>query len=115
MFFHEMIFSYSSTTMCTLTFEYMKWNPYVALTGSFLDIVFGQYFSQEMGKNCHQKFGMSLSSPVFALKYRPWCHVSFMDNETNKVTFSILFCVLLTSYIEVILEATISRVFPTHM
>ena len=33
----------------------------------------------------------------------------------NKGIFRILFFVLSTSYVEIILEATISRVFPTHL
>ena len=80
-FFHGIIFSYSSTATRTLTFGYIKCTPDVAFTVSFLDIVFGQYFRQEMGKNCLNKCGMSLSSHIFAWKYRPWCHVCCMKNE----------------------------------
>ena len=79
--FHDIIFSYSLTANQTLTFGYIKWIPDVFFTVSFLDIVLGQYFRQEMVKNCHQKCGMSLSLQVFAQQYRPWCHVCFVKNE----------------------------------
>ena len=63
--FHDMIFSYYLTTTRNLTFGYIKWTPDFAFTGGFLGIVVGQYFRQEMVKNYHQKYGMSLSLPVF--------------------------------------------------
>ena len=69
--FHKIIFSYYLTANRTLTFGYIKWTLDVDFTGSFLDIVFGQYFRQKMGKNCQHKSGMSLSSQVFAWKYHP--------------------------------------------
>ena len=50
MFFHDVIFSYSLTATQTLTFGYIKRTPYVDFTGTFLDIVLGQYFRQEMVK-----------------------------------------------------------------
>ena len=75
------IFAYYLTTTRTLTFGYIKWNPDVAFTGSILDILFGQYFRQEMGKNCHNKCGMSLSSQYFAWQSLLWRHVSFVKSE----------------------------------
>ena len=63
--FHDIIFSYYLTATRTLNFGYIKFPLYVAFTGSFLDVVFGQYFRPEMGKNCHHKYRMSLSSRVF--------------------------------------------------
>ena len=80
-FFHDIIFYYSLTSTRTLTFGYIKLTPDVSFTGIFLDIVLGQNFRQEMGKNCHQKCGMSLSSHFFSQKYCPWCHFSFVRNE----------------------------------
>ena len=65
MFFHDIIFSYYLTATQTLTFDNIKWTPDVAFAGNFLGIVFGQYFRPEMGKNCHHKYRMSLSSRVF--------------------------------------------------
>ena len=47
---HDIIFSDSSTATQTLTFGYIKWTPDVAFSGSYLDIVFGKYFRQEMVK-----------------------------------------------------------------
>ena len=54
-FFHDIIFSYYLTATRTLNFGYIKWTPDVAFTGSLLDIVFGQYFRQEMGKKTTTK------------------------------------------------------------
>ena len=53
-----------------------------AFNGSCLDIVFGESFRQKMGKNCHQKCGMSLSFPVFAQQSCPLCHVHFVKSES---------------------------------
>ena len=47
--FHDIIYFYSLTTTQTSTFRYIKWPPHVALTGSFLDVVFGQYVRGGMG------------------------------------------------------------------
>ena len=49
MIFNDIIFSHSLTATYTLNFGYIKWTPYAAFTGSFVDIVFGHYFRQEMG------------------------------------------------------------------
>ena len=38
-----------------LTFGYIKWTPDVAFAVSFLDIMFGQYARQGMGKNTATK------------------------------------------------------------
>ena len=66
-----------------------------------------------MGKKCHQKCRMSPLLPVFSQKSHPWCHVCLVKNERPECeikaplgydSFSIL-------YMEIILEATISRVF----
>ena len=53
--FHDMLFSYSLTATWTLNFGCIKWTPDVAFTGSFIDIVFGQYFRQGMGKKTATK------------------------------------------------------------
>ena len=80
--FNDIIFSQYLTTKQTLTFGYIKWTPDVAFTGSFPDIMFGQYFKRGKGqKNCHQKLRMALLLPVFDRQYRPWCHVRFLKNE----------------------------------
>ena len=50
MFFYDIKCSYSVTLTQTLTFGYVKGIPDVAFTGSFLDIVFGQYLRQEIEK-----------------------------------------------------------------
>ena len=44
-------FSYSLTSTRTLSFGYIKWTHNVALTGSFLGILFGQYVRRGMGRN----------------------------------------------------------------
>ena len=55
MFFRDIIFSYYSTATLTLTFGYIKWTPDIAFTGGLLDIMFGWYFRQEMGKKTATK------------------------------------------------------------
>ena len=74
-FFMKTYFCYYLTATQTPTFGYIKWTPDVSLTGSFIDIVFGQVFRRGMKKNCHQKCGIILSSSVLALQYYPLCHV----------------------------------------
>ena len=49
-FIHDITFSDSLTTTRNLTFEYITWTLYVVFTGSFLDIVLGQYFRLGMKK-----------------------------------------------------------------
>ena len=78
--FHDIVFSYSLTATRTLTFGYIKWNPDVAFTGSFFDIVFGQYFRQGLGKKMPKRGGDSVVAS-FARKYHPYCHVCFVKNE----------------------------------
>ena len=51
MLFHDVIFFYSLTATQNLTFVYIKWTPYVAFTGSFLDIVWNTDQAQYKG-NC---------------------------------------------------------------
>ena len=79
----------------------------VWFTGSFLDIVFGWYFKQGMGKKtftknaewvCHHQFllgnfshGCTMVSGMISGKWEA--------GVWNKGTFMILSCVLLTSYI----------------
>ena len=48
-------FSNYLTATRTLTSGYIKWNPDVAFTFSFLDIVFGQYVRWGMGENTDTK------------------------------------------------------------
>ena len=79
-FFMTLYFSCYVTATQTLTFGYAKCTPDVA-TGSYLDIVFGQYVRQGMGENFHQKCGMSSPLLFFAHQYHPWCHVRFVKNE----------------------------------
>ena len=43
LFLHDIIFYHSLMYTQTLTPGYIKFTPDVAFTGSFLDIVFGQY------------------------------------------------------------------------
>ena len=64
-----------------LTFGLIKWTPEVALAGSFLDIVFGQYFRQGMGKKLITKIHNESIVASFARKYFPWSHVHFLINE----------------------------------
>ena len=54
-FFMRFDFFYSLTTTQTPNFGYIKWTPDVALTGSFLDIVFGQYVRRGMGEKTATK------------------------------------------------------------
>ena len=53
--FNDIIFYDYLTTTQTLTFGHIKWTPYVALTGSFLDMIFHRYFRQGMGKKLPPK------------------------------------------------------------
>ena len=46
----RLLLSYSLTTTLIPTFGYIKWGPYVVFTDSVLDITFGQYVRQGMGK-----------------------------------------------------------------
>ena len=46
----RLLLSYSLTTTLILIFGYIKWGPYVVFTDSVLDITFGQYARQGMGK-----------------------------------------------------------------
>ena len=78
---HDITFSCSLTDIQNLTFGCIKCTPYVAFTGSFLDIVFCQHVRRGMGKKFHQKCVISLSSPVFTHKSHLWCHVNFVKNE----------------------------------
>ena len=68
-----------------------------------------------MGKNWHQECGMSPSLPFFDRQYRLLCHVRFVKKWEagvwNQGTLMILFWVLSASYVEIILEAPIYRVF----
>ena len=74
-----MIFYYSLTAIQNLTFGYIKWTPDVALTGSFLDILFGRYFRQGMGEKLPPKMWNDSVVAIFSLKYFPWCHVCFCE------------------------------------
>ena len=116
--FLDIIFSYSLTSIQTLTFGCIKWTPYVAFTDSFLDIVFGHYFRQEI-KKLPSKTGNEYVVTSFCSEISPMVSCPFREEWEagvwNQGIFRILFCILLTSYAEIILEATISRVFPTHM
>ena len=49
------IFSYSLTDTWNLSFGYIKWTLYVAFTVTFLDIVFGRYDRQGMGRKTATK------------------------------------------------------------
>ena len=78
--FHDIIFYYPLTATGTLTFK-IKWTPDVAFTGSFLDIVFGQYFRQEMGKELPPIMWNESVIASFFWQYSPWWHVHFVKNE----------------------------------
>ena len=113
-----MIFSYYSTATRTIAFGCIKWTPYVAFTGSFLDIVFGQYFRQDMRKIMPPKMRndsviSSSCSAILSMMSCPF-RKKWESGVWNQGTFRILFWILLTSYIEIILEDTISRVFLTR-
>ena len=45
----------SLTATQTLTFGYIEWIPEIAFTGSYLDIVFGQYVRRSMGRKSATK------------------------------------------------------------
>ena len=72
---------YSLTGIQNPTFGYIKWTPDVALTGSFLDVVFGQYLRQEMGQKMPPKMLNESVIAFFDQKYCPWCHVRFVKNK----------------------------------
>ena len=55
MLFHDTIFSYYLNATQILNFRYIKWTPDVSFTVSFLDIVFGQYFSQGVSEKNYTK------------------------------------------------------------
>ena len=64
-----------------------------------------------MGKNCHNKYGMSLSSQVFLGNLAHGVMSVSWEWEAgvwNKGILRILFYVLSTSYVEIILETTIT-------
>ena len=73
--FCGIIFSYSFTAIQTLTFGYIKWAPYVALTINFLDTVSGQYFRQDMGKNLILNTQNDSVIASFSQKYCLSCRV----------------------------------------
>ena len=116
--FCDIMFSYYLTSIRNLTFRWIKCIPYVAFNVSFLDILFGQYSRREMGKTnatknaewvCHLKFSLrNIAHGVISvsLKTRSW--------GLKPRYFRVLFCVLSTSYIEIIVEATTSKVFSTQ-
>ena len=107
--------SYSLTATRTLIFGYIKWTLDVAFTGIFLDIVCGQYFRQEMGKTLPPQMRNESVITSFCLERLPRVLCPFREKwETgvwNQGIFRILLCVLSTSYIEIILEATMPRVY----
>ena len=49
-FLHDIIFYYSLAATQTLNFGYINWTPDFPFTVSFIDIIFGQYVRQGMGK-----------------------------------------------------------------
>ena len=62
-------------------FGYIKWTLYVGFTGSFLDMLLGQYFRQGMKKKLPSKMRNESVVAIFAQKYCPWCHVHFVKNK----------------------------------
>ena len=58
-----------------------KMDPYVAFTGIFFDVVFGQYLIQEMGKKLPSTMWNESVIASFSGKYHPWCHDHFVKNE----------------------------------
>ena len=90
------------------------------LLSVFLDILFGQYFGPRIGKKkINQKYEMITLSPVFVRKYFPWCHVRFMINESHECEIKVSIGYYSSFYTHMIcrnlLEAMVSRVFPTQM
>ena len=115
MLFHDILFFYSLTATQTLTFGYIKFSPYFTFTVSFLDIVFGMYFRQGMGKKTATKNAELVYRHQFLSAILPMVSCPFREKweagEWKKVIFRIIFKVLLKLYVEIILEATISRDF----
>ena len=51
---HDSLSSYLTTTQ-SLNLGYIKWTPYVAFFGIFLDILFDKYFRGEVGEETAPK------------------------------------------------------------
>ena len=111
--FRDIILSYYLTTTRTLTFSNIKYTPDFALASSFFYIVFGQDSGQGMGKKLPQRIQNESVATSFAQKSCPWFLVYFVKNERLECEIKVPlgYYSLSISYVELILEATISRVF----
>ena len=63
----------------TLTFGYIKWNPDVAFTGSFLDIVFGRYVRRGMDKKMSPEMQNKFTIASFHLAISPMVSCPFRE------------------------------------
>ena len=78
---HYIIFSYYLTTTQTLACGDIKWTPDVSLYGSSLDIVFGQYFRQGMGKTISTKMCNEFVFQVLSPRSHPLWEFHSVKNE----------------------------------
>ena len=77
--FNDIIFSYYLTATQTLIFGCIKWTPDDAFTGSFLDIVFGQYVRLGMRKKLPPKMRNKFVVAIFHLEISPMLSCPFCD------------------------------------
>ena len=109
----------SLNTNQILNFGDIKWTPAVDFTGSFLDILIVQYVRQGLGKKLPPKMQNKFVFASFDSLISPIVSCPFCEKQEsgvwNKGIYRILFCILLISYVKIILEAMLSRVFPTHL
>ena len=76
--FYDKTISYYLTSTQTLTFGYIQSTPYVAFTGSFLDIVYCQHDKRGMGRKMPPRIlnefivasFRSETSPMFSCPFR---------------------------------------------
>ena len=79
MFFHIIIFSYYLTSTQNLTVGYIKRTPDYAFTYSFLDILFVQYFRQEMSKTLTSKIRNESDIASFRSEILPMVPCTFRE------------------------------------
>ena len=77
----ELYFSYYLSVTQTLTFGYIQWAPDDALTGSFLDVVFGLYLRQGMSEKLPPKSWNEFIVASFSQQCLPCGHIRFVKKD----------------------------------
>ena len=77
--FHDIIFHYNLTVNRTLTIGYIKCTTSFSFTGSFLDIVFGQYVRQGMVGKLPPKTRNDSVVSSFCLEFSPMVSCLFCE------------------------------------